>query len=437
MTIPARERPPFIVLPRNIGPLGYGNYLAFWLGMMSSNTGRWIELTGSVWLMYELTGSPVLLGLLGVARALPAFVFAPIAGVVADRVDQRRMLVITQGLGLVTALTLGLLILSGHVQFWHVYVQVAVQAVINSFDVAVRQALFPRLVPRAILPEAVTLHSTAARTSGLLGPAIGGIAIARLGEAAPFLLNAASFLALMGAVSWISGVAPRKRVEGSTFRGELSEGLRFILGTPVLSSLLQLEIVFSLLQMNPVMITLLGREVLGVSAEQLGGLLSAPALGALLGIGLLLVFGHRQRQGRFVIACTFVYAGALLFAATTREYAAMLVGLALCGCLDAVMGVTRHSVMQLSVPGRMRGRVMGNMGTVTRGVGPLAQTQSGILAAAIGAPLALVAAAAGLVVSAALVTRSNRTLWHFSREEVDPTASGPQRAAIQLEPPSG
>jgi MFS family permease len=424
MSPSSRERP-FAELPRGLAPLGYRNFALYWIGFATSNVGRHIELTGLVWLVYELTHSPVLLGLLGIARAGPAIVVGPIAGVVADRVDQRRLLFITQLLALVASLCLGLLVVTGLLELWHVYVQVALQAVITGFDSAVRQALFPRLVPRARLVEAVTLQHSAGRASQLVGPAVGGFAIAGLGEAAPFLLNAATYLVLMAAVTGISGVIPRTATAGSSFRGELVEGLRHVMGAPVLSGLIKLEIVFHLFSMNPVMITIVGREVLGVGAEGLGGLLSAPALGALVGIASVLVLGLPRRQGRFVIFFSFAYAATLLAFAASGDYAFSFTVLAVMGLFGSLVGVARSNVMQLAAPGRMRGRVMANMSTVSLGIGPLAQSQSGVLAGAVGSPLAVVSAAVAIAVAAAAIARANPLLWNFSQDEALRESVGP------------
>ncbi len=169
-------------LPRSLSPLGYRNYALFWIGHATSNTGRWIELTGTVWLVYSLTASPVLTGVLGLVRAVPSFLVSPLAGVVADRVDQRKLLFATQGLAMGAAAVLWILVITDRVELWHIYAQVAFQAGVSAVDGAVRQALFPRLVPADHLTEAVTLSSTAGRTSQLIGPLIGGAAIASLGR---------------------------------------------------------------------------------------------------------------------------------------------------------------------------------------------------------------------------------------------------------------
>jgi MFS family permease len=412
------EPRPSIRLPGNLAPLGYRNYALYWIGLASSNAGRWVEQTGAVWLVYLLTDSPVLLGLLGVAKAVPTLLIAPFAGVIADRMDQRRLLFTTQTLALIASATLGILVLTETVQVWHIYVEIAIMSMISAFDISARQALFPRLIPREHLPEGVTLTSLASRSSALVGPATGGLAIATLGVASPFLINAATFLALMGALVAMREVAPRAASVRTSFATELREGLSYIRRTSVLSGLLRLEVVFGIFQVNPVIIAIIAAEVLHVGPEGLGGLLSAPAFGALIGLSCLLIFGHSRRPGRFVVLCQLAYSLALIGFALSGQYALSFVLLAATGFLDVLETVTRLSIAQLAAPGRMRGRVMSNMRTVTGGIGPLAQTQSGILAGAISGPSAIVVAAVALAFSAAAVARLNLSLWRFSVDDV-------------------
>lgn len=412
------EPQPSIRLPGSLAPLGYRNYALYWIGLAASNGGRWVEQTGSVWLVYLLTNSPVLLGLLGVAKAVPTLLIAPFAGVIADRIDQRKLLFVTQGLSLLASATLGLLVLTGRVELWHVYAEITLTSVISAFDVSARQALFPRLIPRQHLPEGVTLTSLASRSSALVGPAAGGIAIAALGVASPFLINAATFLALMAALVAMRDVKPQPAAEDTSFLTELREGLRYIRSASVLAGLLRLEIVFGAFQVNPVIIAIIAREVLLVGPEGLGGLLSASALGALAGLGCLLIFGHTKRPGRFVVFCQVSYSTALVLFALSANYLLSFALLAAMGFLDVLETVTRLSIAQLAAPARMRGRVMANMRTVTGGIGPMAQTQSGIMAGAIGGPAAIIVAAIALATSAATTPRTNLSLWRFTTDEV-------------------
>jgi MFS family permease len=406
-----------VPLPRALAPFSYRNFTLNWVGHTVSNTGRWIELTGAVWLVSDLTTSPFLLGLLGIARAVPSILLSPIAGVVADRVDQRRLLVITQSTSMGASFLLWWSITSSSVTLPQVYLLVAVQSAITAFDASTRNALFPRLVPRTVLMEAVTLQTTAARASQFIGPLVGGLAIATYGNAAPFALNCVSSLALVAAILLMRGVVARTAAEGSSFRGEFVEGLRLIHATPVLTTVLVMEVLYGLFALNPVLVTIVARDTLGVGPGALGGLLSAPALGALGGIAILIVKGQPRRQGRFVVVCSLAYAAVLGTLAFAHEYGAAFVIFLTLGLLDVLMTVTRQSVVQFAAPGRMRGRVTANIATVTRGTGPLSQTQSGILAGAFGASMAVVASSAILGVGFVMIARANRAYWRLLRDD--------------------
>ena len=412
--------------------MGYRNFFLYWVGFLLSNSGRWAEVTGALWLVYELSDSPVLVGLLGVMRALPALLVGPMGGVLADRVDQRRLMMATQAVTAGLSLLLVLLVVTGRVELWHVYVQVALQASVHTFDQAARQSLFPRLVPRRLLPEAVTLSAMAGRSSMLIGPAVGGLLIGAAGEASPFLVNAFLDLALIAAAALITGVVPRAPVEGSSMRSELVAGFRHVADVPILRALLSLEVVYHLFHLNGAMIAIMARERFGVGPEGLGGLLAAPALGALVGVVTLLAVGLVKRQGRFNIVCSFIYAGALVAFALAPSYPIAVVILVGVGMLDSLVGVGRQSIIQLVTPGRMRGRTMANTRMVTGTSGELAQTQSGLLAGLFGASTALTIAAGTLTAGAVVVARLSPELWNFSRAEPPP----PDGAVAAAEPPA-
>jgi predicted MFS family arabinose efflux permease len=413
------EPKPFANLPRGLAPLGYRDFCLYWLGLATTNTGRWIELTGLVWLVYELTNSPFLVGLLGAARALPALLLSPIAGVIADRLNQRALLVATQALALVGSILLGFLVATERVALWQIYSLVVIQASVNCFDAATRQTFFPRLVPRSVLPRAVTLSITANRVSKFLGPASGGFLIAGLGVASPFFVNAITFVAMIVALLLMRPLSPLVPRNAASFKNDMIEGFRYMISKPVMRGILKLELAFGLFEMNPAMIAIIGREILGVGPEALGLLISAPALGSFVGIVWLLI-GRTRRQGRFGLVCMLAYAGVLAALAVSSNYVVSFVALSMIGVLEVLVTVTRSTIMQMAAPGRMRGRVMANMGTITRGVGPLAETQSGLLASAIGSTPAVLTAAGVVGLAATLTALFNRDLWSFSLGEDEP-----------------
>jgi hypothetical protein len=324
---------------------------------------------------------------------------------------------VTQALALASSLGLAVLVATGAVELWHIYAQVLVQASITAFDAVARQTLFPRLVPPSVLPQAVTLSITAARVSKFVGPALGGLLIADLGLSSPFFANAASFLGLMGALAWMRPTPYSASGVAMSFRSEMAEGLRYILSAPVLSGILKLEIVFSLFEMNPAMIAIIGREILDVGPRAMGLLLAAPALGSFVGIAWLLYAKRMGRQGRLSLCSTLAYAGVLVLIVLSPNYVFSFIALACIGMLEVLLTVTRNTVMQLAAPGHMRGRVMANMATVSRGFGPLAETQSGLTASLVGPGLSVLLAAGVVGVAAGLTAVFNRALWRFSLDE--------------------
>jgi len=407
----------FASLPRGLAPLGYRDFCLYWFGLATTNTGRWIELTGLVWLVYELTDSPFLVGLLGAARALPAFLLSPIAGVIADRMDQRLLLLATQALALIGSIALAVLVATGLIALWQIYFLVVVQASINCFDAAVRQTFFPRLVPWSVLPRAVTLSITANRVSKFLGPASGGFLIAGFGEASPFFVNAITFVGMILALLLMRPVAQSLPKSAGSFKKDMVEGFGYIMSRPVMSGILKLEIAFGLFEMNPAMIAIIGREILDVGPEALGLLISAPALGSFVGIVWLLMVRRTRRQGRFSLVCMMAYSGVLAALAVSSNFTISFLALSMIGVLEVLVTVTRSTIMQLAAPGHMRGRLMANMGTVTRGVGPLAETQSGLLASLLGSTPAVMTAAGVVGLAATFTALFNRDLWAFSLGE--------------------
>lgn len=400
-------------LPRGLAPLAHRDFRLYWMGFAPSTVGTWAELTGVVWLAYEVTESPALVGLLGLVRAVPVVVCSPLAGVLADRIDQRKFLLWLQALACALSLSLGLLVVAGRLEVWHLFVQAGAQAGTKAFDASVRQTMYPRLIPRSVLVAAVTLHSAGSRSGQLFGPALGGLAISHLGVAAPFLINAATYFFLIIAVALIRPLEKRPTSDAK-LRSDLRQGMRAIRSNHVLRGIINLELVFSLFQMNPVMVTIVAREVLDVGPEALGGLLSASAFGGMIGIALLVAVRPTIYYGRFVLVCTLTYAGVLVGFAISQTYTVSFLLLALIGLLDAAITVTRLSLTHLAAPEGLRGRVIANVRMVSAGTSPLSQTQSGLLAAHLGVTPAILLAAGALIVGASVVHKHNPSLWSFT-----------------------
>lgn len=383
-----------IRLPVGLAALRERNFVLYVIGQFTSRLGDWIELTAVSWILYELTNSPLLLGLSGVFRALPVIVLGLFGGAIADRVPRRPLLMFTELTMLILSLIVGLLALSGGLQFWHLYILNVVSGTLSAFSVPARQALFAGLVPRTAIPSAVTLNSFAVRSGGLLGPSIGGFALVFGGYALPFFLNAASFLGIIFALMAmrLPSVAADAALPRLSLARGMTEGVGFVWRNAPLKVVLGLELVSGLFGHNSTLITIIARDILGTGPEGLGLLLSALGAGAILGMGLMLTF-HVERHARLILSVGGVYA--LLWGATALSqwlWLSLILFFAL-GTTDGVWGVSRNTLAQLLVPDALRGRVMSVVMLVTRGGSQLGTISGGLLVGVMGAPAAVLASA--------------------------------------------
>ena len=197
-----------------LAALRYRDFRLFWTGHLISNIGTWMQMTATNWLLYQLTGSPVLLGLNGIFRAVPAIGLGVISGTFADRYDRRKLLLCTEVVSGLLALGLAVLDHSGRIEPWHIYLSTFLNASVGSFDGPARQALFPNLVPRSALPNAVALNSLLWKGSALLGPFLAGVAISWMGTAGAFYANAASYVAVVVAI-WMMRVTSQGQLQAA------------------------------------------------------------------------------------------------------------------------------------------------------------------------------------------------------------------------------
>ncbi|HEV8535497.1 MAG TPA: MFS transporter [Candidatus Limnocylindria bacterium] len=396
-----------------LAPLAHRNYALYWVGQLVSMSGTWIELTATTWLLYQLTDSPLLLGLGGVFRAAPLFAFALIGGTVADRVERRRLLLITQSASVATSLVLGALVVSGQIAFWHIYAINLLNAIIAAFDAPGRQSLFPTLVPRGQLQNAITLNAMLFRTSNLVGPAVAGLLIARVGVAAPFFVNAVSYFAIIAGLLAMRIPAAADRPRGS-IRDELVGGLRYVRASTILPLVLAIEASLSIFGHNQALVTIFARDVLGTDAEGLGLLLSSIGAGAIAGMVLLVAVGDVRRKGAFMLGAGALYAAMLLVFAWSRSFGLSMAVLALLGFADATWGTMRNAIAQLAADDVYRGRVMSLFVIVSRGLTNASQLQTGAVTALVGAPGA--ATIGALIIAGVVGTVAARVerLRHFT-----------------------
>lgn len=380
-----------------LAALRYRDFRLFWTGQLVSNIGTWMQMTTTSWLLYQLTGSPVLLGLNGIFRAVPAISLGLISGTFVDRYDRRRMLLWTQvSLGLL-ALGIGVLDHIGHIQPWHIYTFTFLSASVGAFDGPARQAMFPSLVPHSALPNAVALNSLLWKGSALVGPSLGGVAISLMGTAGAFYANAASFSVVVVMLLRLRVKARPESQRRRHFMAETQEGFSYIVSRPIILGITLLEAVASVFGLDHTMLTVFASDILRVGAHGFGLLQSARGLGAVIGSGLYLAVGQRPHQGRILFVSAISYGIGFALFGLSPSFALSLLLMTFVGMTDTIWGASRGTIMQMITPEQFRGRVMGVFQLSNRGLHPLGQVESGILIPLIGAREATVAG--GLFVS--------------------------------------
>ena len=373
--------------PQTVGRLAafrYRDFRLFWLSLFISNIGTWMQMTATNWLLYQLTNSPVQLGLNGVFRAVPAIVLGLISGTFADRYDRKWLLLWTQVVLALITVGLGVLDHSGQIQVWQIYLFTFISACVGSFDGPARQALFPSLVPRSVLPNAVALNSLLWKGAALIGPTLGGIAISAMGTAGAFFANAASFLAVVVALLLMRASSSANE-KPRDFIAETKAGFSYIASQPIILGLTVMEAFASIFGLDHALLTILASDVFRVGAHGFGFLQSARGLGAVIGSSVFIAVGQRPGQGRILLVSALFYgAGFALFGLAPSFFLALIL-LAFVGATDTIWAAARGTIMQLRTPEKFRGRVMGVFQLSNRGLHPLGQLESGLMVPLIGA----------------------------------------------------
>jgi len=362
----------------------------FWVSLLISAVGNQISNVTIAWQIYEITDSPLQLGLIGLFRALPVITFSLTGGVLADRMDRRRLLIVTQGLAMILAVLLGLLTDTGHVQVLHIYAITFVAGAIQIFDVPARTAMIPNLVPREQLTTAFAMNVTLRQSASLAGPFLGGIALAALGISWSYYINALSFLGVI-----VTLTAMRIREERSAEKKEsafqsMREGLSFVWDNSVIMGLLAMDTCVNFFGAYKAMMPVFARDLLGVGPGGLGILLGAPAVGALVGSSLVMGLGNPRSKGRMIVSVTLLYTIGLIFFALSRSFTLSLMIAFSLGALDSVGETLRMTVIQLMTPDRLRGRVQSLVHVFVFGSPMIGQAQLGATAALLGVPGAIV-----------------------------------------------
>lgn len=354
---------------------------------MLMSAGQWIQQITLGWLLYDLTGSSVLLGALNGLRALPFLVSSPIAGVAADRMDRRKILINTQSVLLVTALGMGTLVASGLLQVWHLFLFTLITGAAWSFNEPVRQTLVPNLVPKGELMNAVALHSAGFNLTKVIGPALGGLLIALFGAAGNFFVQGLAYAGVLVTL-YVMHVPPTPvQARQSSVVANLKEGFAYVWSTPTVLALMVADLVPRIFAVPyQALMPVFQKDVLGVGPEGLGMLMAAPGVGAVLSTLLLASIAHSFRRKGLLVLGGLISLGVflILFSRTTSFPLALVILVAVGGCQIMFMA-TVNAMVQMTVPDALRGRVM-SLYMLDRGLMPAGSLMAGVTAHFIGAP---------------------------------------------------
>ena len=401
--------------------LKHRRFLYLWLGLMISIAGTQMQIWALFWHIRELTDQPIALGGVGAARILPVIVFSLIGGAVADSYNRRSVIFITQTVAALTALTLGLLTEFGRISLWHIYALTAVQAIAIAFDSPARQALVPNLVPAEDLPNAFSMNSIALQTGSILGPALSGFAIASLGQAAVYYINAASFLAVILALVLIGNV---KQTFGKESKGvnlsSIRDGIRFILGRPIIFSTMILDFIATFFASANTLMPIVARDVLHVGVVAYGWLSAAQSVGALMVAFVISQVRELRKQGALFLGAVVVFGMATVVFGLSRFFVLAWCALAITGAADAVSTIIRNTVRQIRTPDELRGRMTSVNMIFFQGGPQLGEIEAGLVAQFFGAPFAIVSGGIGCILGVLWISRQWPQLMVYNGDEPAP-----------------
>ena len=374
------------VLTRLLGPaMAFPSYRVFWFGTLASVCGFQVLNFAQFWVVHRLTGDPLFLGWVGLANAVPAIVLNLFGGVLADRVERRKLIAVTQTVNGFIILVLAAVTFTGIVQAWHVILLAFFAGAVNAFDQPARMALYPILIDRSVMMNAVSLNSAIWTGTRIIAPALAGLIITVVGEGFSFLLSAIGFFILAMVVVRLKvpdGVKPERLQRKS--RSDLLEGIKFILGNSIFTFLIVITFFNSFFGMSVIpMMPVFAVDILKVGADGQGVMMGVGGVGAFAMTLVLGRMGNLRYRGMMIVVGSAVFGLALaLLAISSKQlgnYPLAVFFMFVMGAFSSVYMISIMSSLQLMVPDHMRGRVMGFYG-MTWSIMPLGAMYTGALA---------------------------------------------------------
>jgi MFS family permease len=383
--------------------LHHRNFQLFFSGQLISLIGTWMQNIAESWLVYRKTGSALQLGAVGFASQIPVFLVAPLGGIVADRFNRQRIVIGTQISSMILALIFATLTLTGVIQLWHIFVLAALLGVVNAFDIPARQSFLVDMVGKEDLMNAIALNSTMFNGARIVGPAVAGILVVRIGEGWCFLANGLSYIAVISGLLMMRVVKPARLASHGPALTHLIEGYRFARHTAPIRSLLLLLGLVSLVAMPyTVLMPVFADQILHGGARGLGILMGATGVGAMLGALTLATRSGVLGLGRWVAFSCGGFGFFLAMFSFSHHFwlsAALLLPVGFCMMLGMS---SSNTLIQAMTPDHLRGRVMAMYTMMFMGMAPFGSLFAGATAERLGASLTVSVGAVACIGAAVL-----------------------------------
>jgi MFS family permease len=386
--------------------LRHRNFQLFFSGQLISLIGTWMQTVAQAWLVYRMTKSALLLGSVGFASQIPVFLVAPFGGITADRVNRRRLVIATQIASMILAGILAWLTLTGRVHVWHIFVLAAMLGVVNAFDIPGRQSFLVDMVGKEDLMNAIALNSSMFNGARVIGPAIAGILVARIGEGWCFAANSISYIAVIAGLL-LMHVHSVPRVSKHSPIEDIIEGFRWASQTRIIRALLLLLGLISLVGMPyTVLMPIFADKILHGGARGLGILMGSTGVGALFGALTLAAKTGVKGLGRWVAFACGSFGVSLVFFSFSTHFWLSVAFLLPAGYSMMLQMACSNTLIQTMVPDQLRGRVMAVYSMMFMGMAPFGAFFGGALAHRIGAPITVATGGVACVIGAILFGRA-------------------------------
>lgn len=373
-------------LAGNFPALTHRDFRYFWTGQCISLLGTWMQRTAQQWLVYSITKSPLLLGILGVFQFLPALLFSLFAGVIIDRFSKKNILIITQSILMLQSLILAFLVWSGYVRYWHILLLGAILGFVNTFDMPTRQSFFIELVGKKDLVNAIALNSTIVNLAKIVGPAIAGLIMTCLGVAGCFLLNGVSFIAVIIGLFKIETSNNKTTAKKGNIISDVKAGLRYIISSEILLTAVLAMFIVGSFDMNVDVINpVFAKEVLHKEASGYSILMSAMGVGSLISALIIATKSRKKPNKRLIYKSAIFLSIILMVLGFIDNYFISIILMGATGFFNLKFMNAVNSTIQLNTNDEYRGRAMSVYSLMLFGTGPFGNLFAGSVTEKFGA----------------------------------------------------